>query len=128
MMASATPTISVERISIPRALPAFMHSLIGLPNDPASLYISVDSRNLIIYVEPTSTINVVDLSHLTVALHQEDDSALALKSFLEIGPTIKVFFDARMPARTLFHCCNIELPTEVRYIVIVLSMDINGNS
>lgn len=114
-MASTTPTISVERISIPRALPAFMHSLFGLPNDPASLYLSVDSDSLIIYAEPASTVNIVDLSQLNGALRQGDESALALKSFLETGTTIKVFFDARNPARTLFNRCGIKLAIEVRY-------------
>jgi hypothetical protein len=87
MMASATSTISVEHISIPRALPAFMESHVGLPNNHASLNISVDSRSLIMYVEPALTVNIIELSHLDYALRQKDESALALKSFLETGPT-----------------------------------------
>lgn len=112
MMASATPTVSLKNVSVPNALPAFMDSLVGLPNDPASLYISVDKHSLIIYDEPASTINLIDLSQLNVALCQGDESASALKTLLETGPTIKVFFDARVPAKTLFERCSIKLATE----------------
>lgn len=113
-MAPTIPsTISVERISIPEALPAFLHCLVGLPNNPASLYISVNSRSLIIYVAPASTVNVIDLSDLSIALCQKDESVLALKSLLETGTAIKVFFDARMPAKILFDCCGIKLANKV---------------
>jgi hypothetical protein len=115
MMASTTLTVSVKRLPIPTARPALVHSLIGLPNEPASLYLSVDSHSLIVYLESTSTVNVVDLSHLSVVLRQGDESALALRSFLETGATTKVFFDARMPAKTLLNRCNIKLATQVRY-------------
>ena len=97
-----------------------MDSLVGLPDDPASLYIAVDSSSLVVYIEPALTVNVIGLSQLNVALCQENESALALKFLLEKGPAIKVFFDARMPARILFNSCSIKLATEVRYIFIVL--------
>lgn len=105
--------ISVEYISIPDALPAFMQSLVGLPNDPASLYLSVNSRNLVVYVATALTINVFNLSRLCSALDQNDKDAMALKSFLETGSTIKVFFDARMPAKILFDVCAIKLANRV---------------
>ncbi|KAF2113847.1 hypothetical protein BDV96DRAFT_688750 [Lophiotrema nucula] len=112
-MASATcSTISAEHISIPGALPAFMQSLIGLPNNPASLYLSINRRSLIIYVAPASTVNIIDLSDLNVALCQKDESALALKSLLETSTIIKVFFDARVPAKSLFERCDIKLANE----------------
>jgi hypothetical protein len=105
--------ISVEYISIPDAIPTFMQSLIGLSNNPASVYLSVNSQNLVIYVAPASTINVFNLSHLRSALDQNDKNAVALKSFLETGTTIKVFFDARMPAKILFDLCAIKLANKV---------------
>jgi hypothetical protein len=115
-MAPTTPsTISVEHISIPGALPASLHCLVELPSNPAYLYISVNSRSLIIYVAPILTVNIIDLSDLSVALRQEDEIVLALKSLLETGPAIKVFFDARMPAKILFDRCGIKLANEVLY-------------
>jgi hypothetical protein len=112
-MAMTTPNVSLEYVSIPSSLPALVQSLTGHPNNPASLFLSVDSRNLTIYIEPTSTVKVIDLGRLDVALVQGNESALALKALLETGPTIKVFFDARMPAKTLFERCNIKLAVEV---------------
>lgn len=113
MMVSVTPMISVKCASIPGDLLAFMDSLVGLLDDPASLYVSADSRSLVVYVELALTINVINLSQLNIALCQENKSALALKSLIETGPPIKVFFDARMPARTLFDRCGIKLAAEV---------------
>jgi hypothetical protein len=108
-MAAMNPNILVEHIFVPSELPEFICSLVGLPNNPASLYLSISSRSLIIYVEPISTIKVIDLLHLNDALIQDNESALALKSLLETGTAKKVFFDARMPASILFDCCGIEL-------------------
>jgi hypothetical protein len=94
------------------------------------VYLSIDSRNLVIYIEPASKVYAVDLSHLAIALRQGDENALALKSFLETGSTIKVFFDARMAARTLYRSCDIKLATEVRLYCHsrLLSFVINWNS
>jgi hypothetical protein len=82
-MAAINPNILVEHIFVPRQLPEVIRSLVGLPNNPASLYLSVGSHSLIIYVEPISTIRVIDLLRLSDALIQENESALALKSLLE---------------------------------------------
>ncbi|PVH93239.1 hypothetical protein DM02DRAFT_733234 [Periconia macrospinosa] len=113
-MACATSSIiSVKYISIPDALSAFMQSLVGLSNNPASLYLSVSSQSLVVYVATASTINVFNLSRLRSALDQNDNSAVALKSFLETGTTIKVFFDARMPAKILFDVCAIKLANKI---------------
>jgi hypothetical protein len=109
LMAAINPTLSVEHILVPRELPEFIRSLVGLPNNPASLYLSVGSRSLFIYVEPVSNIRVIDLLHLNDALIQDNESALALKSLLETGTAKKVFFDARMPSKILFDRCGIEL-------------------
>ena len=113
-MASGTPlVITVEHIAVPRELPAFMQSLVGLSNNPASLYRSVNLQSLIVYVAPTSTVSVINLSRLYNALCQEDENALALKSVLETSTVVKVFFDARMPAKILFDRCAIRLANEV---------------
>lgn len=124
MTATSSLAISAEHISVPEALPAFVHSLIGVPNNPASLYLSINPRSLIIYVAPASTVNVINLSHLSVALRQENGSASALKTLLETGTTTKVFFDARIPAKVLFECCGIKLSNEVR-CDLTCKMDIN---
>jgi hypothetical protein len=108
-MAAINPNTLVEHIFVPRELPESIRGLVGLSNNRASLYLSVGSRSLIIYVEPISTIRVIDLLHLNDALIQNNESALALKSLLETGTAKKVFFDARMPAKILFDRCGIEL-------------------
>jgi hypothetical protein len=105
--------ISVEYISIPDAIPTFMQSLIGLSNNPASLYLSVNPQSLVIYVAPALTISVFNLLRLRSALNQNNKNAEALKSFLETGTTIKVFFDARMPAKILSDLCAIKLANKV---------------
>ncbi|KAF2867046.1 hypothetical protein BDV95DRAFT_622660 [Massariosphaeria phaeospora] len=111
MAPTTSATISVQRIWIPDDHPAFLQSLVDAPNNPASLYLSVSSRSLVIYVAPTSTVNIVSLPHLSVALSQEHNSAIALKTFLESGKITKVFFDARSPAKILFEHCDIALVT-----------------
>lgn len=117
MVLTTRSAVSVERISIPGGLPAFINSLIGLPNNPASLYLSISSRSLIIYIAPSLKVNVIDLSHLSIALRQENESASALKSFLETSTVTKVFFDARMPAKIIFDRCDVKLANEVRNIL-----------
>lgn len=112
-MALPSPYISVERISIPETLPAVIHCLIRLPNNPASLYLSVRLHTLIIYAAPVSTVYSIDLADLKMSLDQEDESALALKTLLETSTMIKVFFDARIPAKSLFDRCNIVLANKV---------------
>ena len=114
-MALNTPsTIHVDLITTPNSLSAFTRSLSGLPNNPASLYFSIQSQNLIVYVLPTSSIKIINLPDLKIALSSGDESAVAFKSFLETGTVIKVFFDARMPAKILFERCGIALAIEVR--------------
>ena len=112
-MASVPPYISVERISIAETLPAVIHSLIKLPNNPASLYLSVNLHTLIIYAAPASTVYIIDLADLGNSLHQERESALAIKTLLETSTMIKVFFDARMPAKILLDRCSIVLANKV---------------
>lgn len=114
MAGFAPPTITVNSISIPHALPAFLQSITGLPNDPPSLYVSVNSRDISIYVTPISTISVISLSQLCTALVHNNESAVALKAIFETEPITKVFFDARMPARLLWDRCAIKLATEVK--------------
>jgi len=114
-MALVSPArISVQHISVPGALPAFLANLKGLPNNPASFYLSVNARSLVIYVAPASTVNIVNLAHLSTAIKQRNVNAFALKSFLETGKTVKVFFDAHTPAKILMDSCGIKLSNEVR--------------
>lgn len=112
-MASTPLEITVTPITVPRTLSAFIPNLTGLPNDPASLYLSISHGSLVIYIAPLSTIITIDLLDLSNALNQQHDSAIALKSLLEDKKTVKVFFDARTPAKILFEKCDITLSVDV---------------
>ncbi|KAK7178168.1 3'-5' exonuclease [Paraphaeosphaeria sporulosa] len=112
----APPVLSgiiVEYIDVRRTLTTLVDSLIRHPNNPASLYLAVDHRSLVIYMAPALTINIVDLGEFSSALHQGHESALALKSVLEATTTTKVFFDARTPARILYDRCGIKLAIQI---------------
>jgi hypothetical protein len=108
-------TITVQRIASQDALNALCQSFDGLPNDPASLYLSTTSQSLIIYVAPTRAVNVINLPHLIEALCRKEKSASALKSLLETGGATKVFFDARKTAKTLFDSCGIRFAIPVSF-------------
>jgi hypothetical protein len=74
IMASVSPqAISMKRITIP--INTFIQNINGVPNDPASLYLSTDSPNLILYITPMCTVNVISLSHLAWALYQGEGGA-----------------------------------------------------
>jgi hypothetical protein len=114
-MAAASPSsVSVQHISIPSALSTFVDNLKQLPNSPASLYLTVDAKKLVIYVPLASTVNIVNLQDLKTSLDQGDGSALDLKTFLESGKIIQVFFDARPAAKILLERCCIKMSIEVR--------------
>jgi hypothetical protein len=106
-------TIAVQCVATPEALNTLLQSFDGLPNNPASLYLSTTAQSLIIYVTPKRTISVTGLPYLIEALRQKERSASTLKSLLETGPAIKVLFDARQTAKTLFDSCAIRLSNPV---------------
>jgi hypothetical protein len=114
-MAPVSPEkITVQRIADCDALNTLCQSFDGLPNNPASLYLSNNPQSLIIYVAPTRTVNIVSLPYLIGALHREERSAAALRSILESAGLTKVFFDARKTAKILFDSCGIRLAIPVR--------------
>lgn len=116
MMNSNMKEISVRYVSDVGTLGVVLHNIAGLPNNPPSLYLSTDSRNLIIYVEPISTVNIIEVTALQNAIIERHEYAIALKTILETGPTRKVFFDARTPAKHLLSSCNIQLTSDVRHL------------
>lgn len=68
-MALISPgTITVRRIASQDALNTLCQSFDGLPDNPASLYLSINSQSLIIYVAPTRTVNLISLSYIIEAL------------------------------------------------------------
>ena len=82
-MAPASPSaVSIQHVSIPSALSTFVDSFQQLPDSPASLYLTVDAKKLVIYVAPAATVNIIILQDLKAGLNQSDAGALALKSFL----------------------------------------------
>ena len=114
-MTTITPqTISVQHVSTPETLTTLIQSFNGLPNNPASVYLSGNLHNLTIYVAPACTVNIVSLSYLAQALQKGEESASALKRYLEDSPATKVFFDARVAARFLFDRCGIKLADKVQ--------------
>lgn len=108
--------IKLQRIESADTLQTLLRSFDSLSNNPASLYVSNASHNLIIYVAPTRVVNTISLSYLGQALSKQERNAAALKSFLETGTTILVFFDARPTAKILFESCDIKLSNPVRSI------------
>ena len=112
-MASTPLEITVIPVSVSHDLSMFIPSLTGFPNNPASLYLSTSHGNLVIYIAPLSKVITIDLLDLSNALNQQHDSAIALKSLLEDKKTVKVFFDARTPAKILFEKCDITLSVDV---------------
>lgn len=70
-------------------------------------YLSVNSQSVVIHMAPVSTVHVFNL-------YQNDKSAAALKPLLETNITIKIFFDAHMPAKFLFDCSGVKLANKVR--------------
>ena len=109
MALTTSETITVQHIATPDALNMLLQSFDGLPNNPASLYFSTTAQYLIIYVAPMRAISTIGISYLVEALRQKERNACALQSFLENGPAIKVFFDARKTAKILFDSCAIRL-------------------
>ena len=116
MPGTTSPTISTEYISTSASLGTLLESFDGLPNDPASFYFSLDSRNLIIYVAPASNTNLINLSFLDSALQCKDQSAIAFKAFLKASQVIRVFFHAHIPAKVLFDRYGIELANKVQFV------------
>jgi hypothetical protein len=114
MTATSSQTISAKRIDAHEALEPLVRSFEGLPNIPASLYLSMGADSLVIYIAPLGTVNLIRLTYLADALQQRNTSASALKSFLEASIATKVFFDARTPAKVLFDRCGIKLANPVR--------------
>ncbi|RYN63054.1 hypothetical protein AA0117_g12853 [Alternaria alternata] len=109
-MTSFSPaTITVQRIVTADTLSTLLRSFDGLPNNPASLYLSSTAQNLVVYVAPKRTLSTISLPYLIEALRRKEENASALKSLLENGPVIKVFFDARKTAKILFDSCGITL-------------------
>ncbi|CAN9258929.1 unnamed protein product [Alternaria alternata] len=102
-MALIPPTrIKLQRVASPDEFHTLLRTFDGLPNNPASLYLSNTSHDLIIYVAPTRVVNSINISYLSKALSIQEKGASALKSFLETGAATLVFFDARKTAKILF--------------------------
>jgi hypothetical protein len=108
--------ITLQGIASPDAFHTLLQTLDGLPNNPASLYLSNTSHDLIIYVAPTRIVNSINISYLSKALSLQEKGASALKSFLVTGAATLVFFDARKTAKILFEKCDIKLSNPVRSI------------
>jgi hypothetical protein len=113
MTSISSGTITVQRVVTPDALNTLLQSFDGLPNNPASLYLSSTAQSLVVYVAPKRTVSAIGLLYLIEALRQKERSASALKSLLENGPVVKVFFDARKTAKILFDSCAIRLSNPV---------------
>ncbi|KAH7379116.1 hypothetical protein DE146DRAFT_761317 [Phaeosphaeria sp. MPI-PUGE-AT-0046c] len=109
MAVNSLTMITVQRVATSDALDTLLQSFDGLPNNPASLYLSSTAVSLIVYVAPISTVSIISLPYLIEALLRRERSASALRSLLENGPAIKVFFDARRTAKILFDSCAIKL-------------------
>ncbi|KAH6639887.1 hypothetical protein C7974DRAFT_422384 [Boeremia exigua] len=112
MAFNSSGTITVQHITTPDALNTLCRSCDGLPNgpkDPASLYLSHNTRSLTIYIAPLRVVNVISFPYLIKAFGQEEMGASALKSLLETNAATKVFFDARETAKILFDSCSIKL-------------------
>ena len=105
--------ITLQGIASPDAFHTLLQTLDGLPNNPASLYLSNTSHDLIIYVAPTRVVNLINISYLSNALSEKEKEASAMKSFLETGTASLVFFDARKTAKVLFEKCDIKLSNPV---------------
>jgi hypothetical protein len=113
MAVTSSQGISMMRISSSEALKLFVQSFSGLPKHPPFLYLSATSHNLVVYIAPLQTVNVISFSYLTRALDQGNESATILKRCLETSAATKVFFDARKAAKLLFDCCGIRLTNPV---------------
>ncbi|CAN9404739.1 unnamed protein product [Alternaria sp. RS040] len=70
-------------------------------------------ETLVVYVAPKRTLSTISLPYLIEALRRKEENASALKSLLENGPVIKVFFDARETAKILFDSCGITMSNPV---------------
>ncbi|EUC27294.1 hypothetical protein COCCADRAFT_31190 [Bipolaris zeicola 26-R-13] len=55
MAVISSKVIIVQHIATPNALDTLLQSFDGLPNNPASLYLSTTAQNLIVYAIPTCT-------------------------------------------------------------------------
>lgn len=108
--------ITLQRVASPDAFHTLLRTFDGLPDNPASLYLSNTSHDLIIYVAPTRIVNSIDISYLSKALSSQEKGASASKSFLVTGAATLVFFDARKTAKILFEKCDIKLSNPVRSI------------
>ncbi|KAH8621010.1 hypothetical protein IG631_24007 [Alternaria alternata] len=113
MTSISSATLTVQRIVTADTLSTLLQSFDGLSNNPASLYLSSTAQNLVVYVAPKRTLSTISLPYLIDALRRKEEDASALKSLLENGPLIKVFFDARKIAKTLFDSCGIKLSNPV---------------
>jgi hypothetical protein len=107
MAVNPSETITVQRVATSDALDTLLQSFDGLPNNPASLYLSTTAQSLIVYVAPKRTISAISLPYLIEALRRKERSASEFRSLLENGPAVKVFFDARKTAKILFDSCTI---------------------
>jgi hypothetical protein len=102
--------IITSRIVKSAALTKLTESFSGFSGNPALLHFSTNSQSLVIYVGPTRTVNIINLS----LLYKEAGSGHVGKYFLEkTKMTTKEFFDARTSAKALFERCGIKLVTPV---------------
>jgi hypothetical protein len=127
MAVNTSETITVQRVATSKALDTLLQSFDGLPNNPASLYLSTTAQSLIIYVAPKHTISAIGLPYLIAALRRKERSVFALRSFLENGPAVKVFFDARKTAKILFDSCTIKLSNPVCFTQPSVGKNTNSN-
>jgi hypothetical protein len=67
--------ITLQRVAGPDAFYTLLRTFDGLPDSPASLYLSNTSRDLIIYVAPTRIVNSINISYLSKALSNQDEGA-----------------------------------------------------
>ncbi|EMD86661.1 hypothetical protein COCC4DRAFT_200501 [Bipolaris maydis ATCC 48331] len=89
MAVISSKVIIVHHIATPNALDTLLQSFDGLPNNPASLYLSTTAQNLIVYAVPTRTVSAISLPYLVEALRQKERSASALKTFSRLTCTVR---------------------------------------
>jgi hypothetical protein len=115
-LTSSSGKITYQRVASSHALNALLQSFFVLPSNPASLYLSNASQNLINYTSPTRVVKAVSLQYLVEGLVQGERIASAFESFLETGAVTLVFFDARGTAKILFESCDIRISNPVCFI------------
>jgi hypothetical protein len=67
-LTSSSGKITYQHVASSHALNALLQSFSVLPSNPASLYLSNASQNLIIYISPTRVVKAVSLQYLVEAL------------------------------------------------------------